>query len=147
MLSRIYRTPRSARLGLLAAACLLTCSCGDGRKPAFPVSGKVLHQGKPAKGAMVILHPLDDPDPKATKPNARAEADGSFRLNTYKTGDGAPAGEYAVTFFWPKPPASPVDHPYMGPDLLGDRYRDPKTSPWRVTIREGENELPPFDLK
>ena len=147
MLPSAFRRLRSVRAVLLGLAALLPCSCDGGRKPAFPVHGKVLRQGKPAKGALVIFHPLDDPDPQAIKPNARVEGDGSFQLSTYKAGDGAPAGEYAVTFFWPKPPASPVDHPYMGPDLLEDRYRDPKTSPWRVTIQERVNELPPFDLK
>ena len=35
----------------------------------------------------------------------------------------------------------------MGPDLLQGRYADPKTTPLKVEMKEGTNNLEPFDLR
>lgn len=146
------RTPRlrpllaSFSVGL-AALLASSCDRGDGRKPPYPVRGQVFFQGKPAQNALVIFHPQDDPDTKTQRPYGRVQADGFFRLSTYTPGDGAPAGEYAVTILWPKPPASPLADPDMGPDLLEGRYADPKSSPFKVVVRESDNVLEPFHLK
>jgi hypothetical protein len=60
------------------------------------------NENKPTPGALVILHPLNDPDPRAPRPVARVGADGRFSPTTYSADDGAPAGEYAVTVAWVK---------------------------------------------
>src|SRR5262245_46209932 len=76
---------------------VLLTSCGsDGRRPVFPVSGHVVFEGKPTPDALVIFHPVNDPDPLAPHPLTRVAADGSFSLTTYAMNDGAPAGEYKV---------------------------------------------------
>ena len=139
------------RLGplVLAATALtcISCSSDDGQVPVFPVRGKALHEGEPAEGALVIFHPLSSPGPAPLTPHGRVQADGTFEPTTYESGDGAPSGEYAVTFFWPEPPKSPVDDPDSGPDRLRGRYSDPQASPFRVPIGEGTNELEPFQLQ
>jgi hypothetical protein len=37
-------------------------------------------------------------------PHAEVGADGSFRVTTFRTGDGAPAGRCVLTLTWPLPP-------------------------------------------
>src|SRR5262249_55119177 len=122
-----YRA-QGQRLLLRAAvlALLLSASCAqDHRKPLYPVRGQVFVQGQPARDAFVIFPPLHSTDPYPTKAFARVAADGSFRLTTYQTGDGAPAGDYAVTVWWRKVTKAGEE---KGPDQLHGRYRDPQTS-------------------
>ena len=70
-------------------------------RPTFPVEGTVLIRGKPAEGVQVFLHPRDVS--QRGKPRGVTDADGRFRLRTYHDGDGAPAGDYTVTVYWPAP--------------------------------------------
>jgi len=110
----------------------------DGRVPVFPVTGSVLVDGEVPEGAVVILHPVTPPAQEVNKPAGRVESDGTFRVTTYDTGDGAPLGEYVVTVSWGGPGI---------PDRLGGQFRDPETSQLKVTVAEGENTLPPFELE
>ena len=128
-------------LFLLAAA---SCSSKDNRKPVYPVKGRVLFQDKPAAGAFVVFVPVNEPpEPTDPRPGAYADEEGVFTLNTYGTGDGAPAGEYIVTVVWREKGTGDEE----GPDRLQGRYGDPKNSKLRATVKEGPNELPPFRLK
>jgi hypothetical protein len=139
---------RCCRLACAFALVLGAAGCGgDGRKPVFPVTGAVLIDGKPADGAVVGFHPAGELDnQRALRSTATTEPDGTFQLNTYLSQDGAPAGEYVVTVYWPGP-LPPDAHPGdVGPDRLGRRYADPKTSPLRATLGEGVNDLEPFQL-
>ena len=119
------------------------CSRPDGRLKVYPVRGQVFVNGKPAAGATVFLHPLGQWDTPAMKPNGKVEADGSFRLSTYVSGDGAPAGDYAVTVRWGK--LNPLGGK-AGPNKSPGRYSDPKTSMLRARVKEVSNELEPFRL-
>jgi hypothetical protein len=148
------RFPRSRPAAVLAAAvlaALLATSCArDRRKPTFPVRGQVLYEGNPTPEALVIFHPLNDPDPRAMRPLGRVGADGRFTLTTYRAGDGAPAGDYAVTVSWQKEvdrQGLPVEERKNDePNLLPDRYGKPGTSGLRVHVEAGANEFPPFRL-
>ena len=127
---------------------LLVAGCGG--KPhypkTYPVTGKVLVNGRPADRAEVTLHPLEDPDGKAVLPYAVTGSDGTFRLSTYRTHDGAPAGQYLVTVVWPSFAADPLGEEVAGPDRLGGRYGKAGQSGLTATVREGDNELAPFAL-
>jgi hypothetical protein len=63
----------------------------------------VLLDGKPLAGGIVILHPLEDVELGDAKPRALVDADGWFKVYTFRTDDGAPAGQYAVSIL-PKAP-------------------------------------------
>jgi hypothetical protein len=144
----VFRLRTLAILPALGLA-VLVAACGDGRRPVFPVSGKVLYQDRPTPGALVIFHPLNDPDPNAPRPIARVNADGSFSPTTYKGEDGAPAGEYAVTVAWVKETDNqnaPKEEQREPRNLVPDRYGKPETSGLRVHIKSGPNELEPFRL-
>jgi hypothetical protein len=126
----------------IAVIALTLASCGDTRKPVVPVRGKMLFRGKPAEGALVVFNPVGESDPNAVKPQGLVSNDGSFEVSTYGEKDGAPAGEYMVTFVWmienPKNKTiwSPLPAQFMQPDKSG----------LRVTIKDGPNELQPFEL-
>src|SRR3984893_8600905 len=91
----IARTLR--RLPVILSICLGAVSCSNKGLPLYPVHGRVLLDGKPMAGAMVILHPAGDVGLNGLKPRALADAEGWFKIYTYVIGDGAPAGNYAVT--------------------------------------------------
>ncbi|HEY1598060.1 MAG TPA: hypothetical protein VGG64_00560 [Pirellulales bacterium] len=144
--------PRSAalRLGVWAltlGTVLTSAGCGQSappRVPVFPVQGKVSVNGKPAAGALVILHPKGDP----SKPSARAavKPDGTFEATTYAPADGAAEGDYVVTVEWYK--AVPKNDDYVvGPNLVPDKYSKPQTSNIEVRVAAQPNELPPITLK
>jgi len=78
-------------IALVSASCTASVS----RKPTFPTTGKVaLPDGKPAEHAMVVFHPVGESDAAVPKPHGKVAADGSYKLTTYATDDGAPVGEY-----------------------------------------------------
>jgi len=136
------RTPAGIALAL---ACLAPMSCGgSGDSDLHPVHGEVFFNGKPASGAAVHFHPVDEEE--GSPAYATVQDDGSFRLSTRGTFDGAEAGDYRVTISWPKEERIEGELVY-GPDQLGDRYRNPETSNLKFTVVAGENEVPRFDLK
>jgi hypothetical protein len=100
--------------------------------------------GKPVVGAAIVFHPVENPGDSRHKPAGVTDAQGNFSLTTYLENDGAPAGEYAVTMEWRPVPKTPLEP--EKPDRLRGKFRDPKTSPFKATVKEGTNELPPFKL-
>ncbi len=125
---------------------LTSCRHGNSGRPVFPATGKVLYKGKPAQGARVTFVSLTDNDAKKPKPGAEVGGDGVFRLSTYASYDGAPPGSYAVVVVYPSP-AEQIDGENAGPDLLQGRYADAKTTPLRAEIKEGTNDLEPFNVQ
>jgi hypothetical protein len=127
---------------VVTLACLAGCA-GPRRVKVHPVQGKLLVGGQPAADAKVAFHPIGQAGPLARLPVATTAADGSYRLMTYVSGDGAPAGEYAVTVVWPDS-SQPHDECADGVahDRLKGRYADPDRSPLRVTVVPDENEVP-----
>jgi hypothetical protein len=140
---------RSAALALLMMLTGIIGGCGgrSDRVPVYPVRGKVIFSAPAAANAMVVFHPVGNPDPKVHRPFATLNKDGSFELSTYDSKDGAPEGEYAVTLTWELPGKSGDDDD-SGPDLLRNTvYSDPAKTPLKATIKPGRNELDPFLIK
>jgi hypothetical protein len=100
---------------------------------------------KPVPNAFVTFHPTANADKKAKTPFAIAKDDGSFELTTYRPGDGAPAGEYAVTVSWFKPATGTSADDGIGEELLPARYQRPESSGLKATIKEGSAD--PVTLK
>jgi serine/threonine-protein phosphatase CPPED1 len=106
------------------------------RKPVYAVHGKVLLDGAPVEGATVTLYTHDAKDKKLKRmSDALTEADGTYRISTYSAGDGAPAGDYAVTVVKRQPPFDEEAKP--GPNVLPDRYASPEKTPLRMLVTEG----------
>lgn len=140
VVSPFARAVRRSLVGAVLA--LAVVSCGENRKPVYPVHGKALFRGRAAEGALVIFNPVDESDPKAVKPQGVVGTDGGFEIGTYGEKDGAPAGEYAVTFVWMI--ENPKTKKQWSP--LSMRLMQPDQSRLRVTIKQGSNELQPFQL-
>ncbi|MFO0898798.1 MAG: hypothetical protein U0836_15345 [Pirellulales bacterium] len=68
--------------------------------------------------------------------------DGSFSISYYGVGDGAPAGEYRVLLAWMQAPAQGG----LAIDRLRGRYLDPSTAIAAITVKAGENHIPPISL-
>ncbi len=149
--------PRSQRCCVRRTVCLLglaTALAGCSEPPPLPgpqphpVRGKVVFQGQPARGFRVAFYPLDDREGPRFAPSAITDSNGEFRLQSYEREDGAPAGDYAVTFRWPQNVrnADPDDYqPQV--DRLRGHFSNPRASKFHVTVHEGENELDPFVLR
>ena len=75
------------------------------------MSGKIQTiDGTPARDVRVTLHSeklISAGDP--FRPSGMTDDQGIFKLTTYETHDGAPAGNYAITFRWAPPQKSLLD--------------------------------------
>ncbi len=140
------------RLIVVFAICLansLGCG-GDGRVDVYPVSGKVTVKGQPAAGAKVIFYSQNAElqTPGIPIPEGTVAEDGSYRLKSYKDGDGAPAGDYAVTVVWNQVIEAAADpESVVERDRLAGRYASPDQSGLKASVKEVENQLPPFELQ
>ena len=74
--------------------------------------------------------------------------DGSFSLPAAGRGE-IPAGDYDVTVVWerPAPPAARKSPGDDRRDALAGRFAIPGKSGLSATVRRGNNDLSPFDLK
>lgn len=129
---------RCMLLGLVA----IGCGGGDWRAETQPASGSITINGKKPEGAIVRFHPTKEAiDVRESKPWGLVGSDGTYRLRTYEKGDGAPVGTYHVTVEW-------LDNPHVpgAVDLLGGAYADPDRSKTKITIKEGQTELPPIEI-
>jgi len=138
-------SPRFAAL-LVAGLALSPMACREdaGRKPTFAVTGTVTIDGKPAKDATVVLHPVGVTGPDAVKPHGKVAADGTFKLTTYAGDDGAPAGTYRVTVEWWLAGARADDPPS---NRLNAKFAKPETSQLTATVSAAPTTLEPFALK
>lgn len=75
-----------------AAVTLLASGCG-GKNKLHKVDGVVTYKGEPLAGATVQFIPQEG---KGAPASGVTGDDGSFRLTTFNTGDGAKPGDYKV---------------------------------------------------
>jgi hypothetical protein len=75
--NRQMRARRGAQGLLIALTIFGPVSCGktDGGRPVYPVHGQVFFRGKPTPGALVLFHPVNDPDPQAPRPHGRVDVE------------------------------------------------------------------------
>ena len=133
--------------GLLAALGILWMGCSkpeSNHPKVYPVQGEVFFKGKPASNAVIQFHAANDSPKESLCPHAIVQPDGSFKLTTFATNDGAPAGTYAVTLTWPSPPKP--GHDEEGPDRFQNRYADLHKPLRQVQIQAGENKLDRINL-
>ena len=134
-----------ARIALALTA--VSCAPSEALKPVFPARGQVLFDGKPAAGALVVFHPIEDPAPNVLDPRAVVEDDGTFTLSTHYALDGAPPGKYQVTVHRPGAGGDAPGQPRSsGSGRLPTRYANRQTSGIAAEIRSGANTIPAFRL-
>jgi hypothetical protein len=81
-------------LALLLLGLMCLVGCGGAKSKTYPVEGTVTLDDVPVEGATVTFNPITEGAVIAT---GRTDDKGVFHLTTYTSGDGAVAGEYAVT--------------------------------------------------
>ncbi|QDU61968.1 hypothetical protein Pan216_28340 [Planctomycetes bacterium Pan216] len=135
---------------LATASLVVAITCGGCGGPSWmaathPVEGVLKVNGEPAAGAVVTIYPTGEKvDERNTKPWGIVDESGKFQLQSYKPGDGAPAGEYDVTIQWP------WDVHVLSlsmTDRLGGKFQKPQQSQWRITVSEGTNQLDPIEIE
>lgn len=107
------------------------------RPKTYPAKGRVLWDGKPEEGIVVSL------DSKVHKVSASAITDstGAFKLKTFKTGDGAVAGEHAVRLE-KRIVKDPTAEIVVEVIILPKKYADAATSGLTATVQEkGPNDF------
>jgi hypothetical protein len=134
-------------LVLFAPLCLLACSRSTTALPS--VEGKVVLREQPVEGVIITFHRKGADPIQEVRPVGRTKEDGTFTLTT-GTQDGAAAGEYIVTFIWPKEVKAEKGFSTAAPqsrDEFFGAYAEASKSPFQVEIRPGANKLAPFLLK
>jgi hypothetical protein len=127
-------------LFLLAAGCSRII---PGRQAVYPVSGELFVRGQAAAGAVIRLYAINDLFLERLCPHAVVEQDGSFRLTTYNSDDGAPDGDYALTVTWPAPPKPGQEE---GPDRFNGRFANRHQPVRKITVSPGSNVLERINL-
>ena len=144
----MFKTFSSAGGRLLAAGALvaLVCSCSSKGPRLYSVTGTVRINGEPAKDVNVMFLAVTPQEgvTEPLSPSAVTGEDGTFRLMSFKPGDGAPAGDYQVTVNYP---LSRFNKHLNGVDRLKGKFANPKTSGLTAKVEPKSNELAPFDLK
>jgi hypothetical protein len=140
-------------------AVLGALGCGDSKPQALPAGGKVSIKGSKIvpEGALVVFHPKDPGFEKimSGKPFAKVEKDGTFKLTSFQTGDGAPAAEYGVTIVWNAPNSggkssfslSSEGAGASGPDQFGGRYGRPTQPLLSAKVEKGSPNQFNFELE
>jgi hypothetical protein len=86
-------------IAAIIGSLLASADCSD-PNGTYPVSGKVLYKGEPARGAVVYFHRKNSADPlQEHTPQGVVGEDGTFTL-TSPVGKGALPGEYVVLIEW-----------------------------------------------
>jgi hypothetical protein len=132
----------------IASLTLLGSGC-SGSNGYYPVTGKVLHQGEPARGATVYFYSQEQTDRmKEHVPQGVVGDDGSFTLAS-PAGSGARPGSYAVLIEWKKGAGQFRGRgPGLGsPDRFNGRFMDPKRPVFRTEVKPDKNHLPAFELQ
>jgi hypothetical protein len=128
---------------LVALLCAAVVGCGEAISAprTVPTSGTVLFKGKPAEGVRVTLHPTFN---MQFTPNGVTGKDGRCILSTGAPVDGAPPGEYSVTFELLRAGADERGRDTEF-DVWKGKYANPDTAP-KVTVGSSATTLEPFRL-
>ena len=127
---------------VLAVSALAGCGAGSTNLETAAAEGVVLLDGQPLADADVAFSP--EKGPTAT---ARTDAEGKFKLMTYRAGDGAVAGKHTVTVNKQvakgKNAQGYTDYQSVVPAL----YVNPAKSPLTATIPPGGDKSLKIELK
>lgn len=141
---------RLAGLPIIALVALVGCGGGKphpNRVAVCPASGKVVLEGRPAAGALLVFHPRATIE-LPVLPRATVAPDGLYSVDTYEHADGLPEGEYVVTALWTSKPQG-ADESVEGMSRIHENFTRKETTPLRATIirgADGRCTIPVFNL-
>jgi hypothetical protein len=113
--------------------------------PTYPVSLKVTLDGKPLAGATVTFM-RQNPEPGKRDRfqfacDGLTDEAGRMQMSTYGRFDGSPAGEYVVTAVKTAKGGYYDSFHSDEKTQLPEKYKSPETTPLKVTVKEGANDL------
>ncbi len=127
---------RQLSFSILGFVIALVFGCsGGGDFPTAPVTGKVICEGKPVPHVMVFFEPTEVKQKGLTGRAgfAIAKEDGTFKLTTFKEGDGAVVGHHRVRVGLP--------HREDFPNFKCDCYLNSEVDLTEVDVKKGKNEF------
>lgn len=84
-------------IALVAVGLVSLAGCGESLPETVEVHGQITYQGEPLETGMVTFEPVKtDTNPPIRPAKGFLESDGTYRLSTFRTNDGAMPGEYVV---------------------------------------------------
>ena len=130
---------------------VLWAGCGGGaeRPKVVPVSGKVTQKGKTLTAGEVTFTPIASADSSAHIATGQIGSDGTYRLTTFNTGDGAVLGPHKVTVVV----RSTTDMRKMNelgggriayklpPSTLPPKYNSVENTPLKYTVEDKTNTI------
>ena len=126
------RLRESLSLLMIVPVCVAVTGCGGGG--VVPVAGRVtLVGGEPVQGATVVFENRE----KRLSGSGRTDADGRFRLTTFKVDDGAPPGVYRISV---APPSAADSSQPQPPRVFAEKYLSPETSGLSCSVEPGMKE-------
>lgn len=130
--------------GVLLAVALVLAGCGGDQMRTAPVNGKVTYQNKPVPQGSVTFIP-ESGGPPAT---GEIKPDGTFRMTTYSSGDGAILGKHKVVIVAIEDMEGklPEERNPTPPPIIPAKYTSPATTPLTAEVKDGDNS-PVFDLE
>lgn len=143
--SKLNRFGLPSRLVVLGLACLLLVGCTyvphaepSNQKKTIPVVGEVYVDGKPGWGVMCELKPVkQDLENLTFSRGLITNQEGKLAIGTYTNNDGAPPGDYILTFT--QRDMTVFARPDEYEDLLGGRYTDiTKPDMIKISIKEDD---------
>lgn len=134
---------RPSTLCAVALAITLLSGCGSSdQKETASVQGLVTFRGEPLAGATVFFVP--EKGPRAT---AETDANGTFKLMTYRPGDGAVPGEFKVSVAkYVLDPATAKNSTPSTKNEVPERYGNTTSSMLRATVEKGKKNEFKFEL-
>lgn len=124
----------------------LLAGCGGSTGPGLTaVSGTVTFDGKPAGPGTVAFIPSDGGTNPAT---GNIDKNGQFTMSVHKPGDGVLPGAYQVSVTIEKEAAhgDAKGNLYPATYLSPEKYMNPATSGFTVTVEKGKPLVVKFDL-
>lgn len=127
-----WRSVWRLTIAVLLAAGL---GCGSSYPKCIGVTGHVTYHGKPVTAGIVSFVPIGQPaGGQLVRPaTGDLQADGSYVIRTFRDGQGALPGEYAVTIV-AYDYSQKRDELQSLPSLIPTEYGAPETSGLKVTI-------------
>jgi hypothetical protein len=123
---------------VLAAAVLPLVGCGSNQMKTAVVRGTVTYNGKPVPNGTVLFVP--DSGPTAT---GEIGSDGSYRLTTYRKGDGAVLGKHKVMVVAVEDMTNrlPEQRNPLPPPIVPMKYTSLATTDLRAEVKDQDNTI------
>lgn len=133
----------SSVIPLVLCALVVASGCGPSGPTMVKVKGTVEFKGEPLHGGKITFNP------KNPKEGHVAQSDigesGEFELSTFKSGDGAVAGDYLVSVISVLEGSEVLEKDrglgIGGKSVIPERYGDPKTSKLEESLTEAKEDL------